>query len=53
MPGLFALAAHPALAAVQAQLNPDEAVFAFLDDIYMASLAPLVGVCARLTGAQG
>ena len=38
MPGLFALAQHPALVAVQAQLHDGEAMFAFLDDIYVISL---------------
>ena len=37
MPGLFALAQHPALHTVHTQLGPDEAVFAFLDDIYILS----------------
>ena len=37
MPALFALAQHPALEAVQASLQPQEALFAFLDDIYVVS----------------
>ena len=37
MPALFALAQHPALEAVQASLQPDEVLFAFLDDIYVVS----------------
>ena len=35
MPALYALAQHPALAAVAAQLRPGEQVFAFLDDVYI------------------
>ena len=35
MPGLFALGQHPALAEVQSSLQHGEAVFAFLDDIYI------------------
>ena len=33
MPGLFALAQHPALQATQAMLLPGEVLFAFLDDL--------------------
>ncbi len=35
MPGLFALVQHPASAEVQSSLQHDEAVFAFLGDIYI------------------
>ena len=35
MPALFSLGAHPALLALQAQLQEDERLFAFLDDIYV------------------
>ena len=35
MPGLFAVAIHPALAATQAELQGDERLYAFLDDAYM------------------
>ena len=37
MPGLFALAQHPALQATQAMLLPGEVLFVFLDDIYILS----------------
>ena len=37
MPALYALAQHPALAELQGQLLPGEAVFAFLDDIYVVA----------------
>ena len=37
MPALCALAQHPALAELQGQLLPGEAVFAFLDDIYVVA----------------
>ena len=37
MPGLFALAQHPALLAAQQSLQEGEAIFAFLDDIYVIS----------------
>ena len=37
MPALSALAQHPALAELQGQLLPSEAVFAFLDDIYVVA----------------
>ena len=35
MPALFALGQHPALQALQAQLQDDERLFAFLDDVYV------------------
>ena len=35
MPGLFALGQHLALEAAQAQLLPEEALFAHLDDFYV------------------
>ena len=35
MPALYALGQHPALLATQARLQDDEAVFAFLDDVYV------------------
>ena len=35
MPALFSLGAHPALQALQAQLQEDERLFAFLDDVYV------------------
>ena len=35
MPALFSLGAHPALQALQAQLQQDERLFAFLDDVYV------------------
>ena len=35
MPGLFSVGQHPALQAVQAQLQPTEALFAYLDDVYL------------------
>ena len=35
MPGLFSLALHPALVAIQAELGPDCFVVAYLDDIYI------------------
>ena len=35
MPALFALGQHPALQALQAQLQADERLFAFLDDVYV------------------
>ena len=35
MPALFALGQHPALQEVQGSLAPDEALFAFLDDVYV------------------
>ena len=35
MPLLFSLGQHPALCAVQRQLQRDELIFAFLDDIYV------------------
>ena len=38
MPALYAIAQHPALAAVHAQLREGEAVFAFLDDIYVVAV---------------
>jgi hypothetical protein len=34
MPALFSLGQHPALEAVAAQLQPGEALYAFLDDVY-------------------
>lgn len=34
MPALYCLSQHPALAAVQAQLEPNEFLFGFLDDFY-------------------
>ena len=37
MPALYALAQHPALVAVQDQLLDGEALFAFLDDIYIVA----------------
>ena len=37
MPALFALGQHPALEAVQGTLRVGEAIFAFLDDIYIIS----------------
>ena len=37
MPGLYSLAAHPALHAVHAGLRDGEAVFAFLDDVYIVA----------------
>ena len=37
MPGLYSLVAHGALQAVQSQLRDGEAVFAFLDDIYVVA----------------
>ena len=38
MPGLYSLAAHAALQEVQAGLRDGEAVFAFLDDVYVVAL---------------
>ena len=38
MPLLFSLAVHNALAEVQAELQPGEFLFAFLDDVYVLSL---------------
>ena len=38
MPGLFSLALHPALVAIQAELGPDCFVVAYLDDIYIYNL---------------
>ena len=38
MPGLYSLAAHSALQEVQAGLRDGEAVFAFLDDVYVVAL---------------
>ena len=35
MPGLFSLGLHPALEAVQAELRPNESLFAYLDDLYV------------------
>ena len=35
MPALYSLAQHPALAALQPQLEDGEAVFAYLDDVYI------------------
>ena len=35
MPALFALGQHPALQALKAQLQDDERLFAFLDDVYV------------------
>ena len=35
MPALFSLGQHPALQAVQAQLENGERLFAFLDDVYV------------------
>ena len=35
MPALFSLGQHPALLAVQAQLEDGERLFAFLDDVYV------------------
>ena len=37
MPALYALAQHRALVVAQAQLQPGERVFAFLDDLYVVS----------------
>ena len=37
MPGLYSLAAHPALHAVHAGLRDGETVFAFLDDVYIVA----------------
>ena len=36
MPALFSLGQQPALQAVQAQLQPGEHLYAFLDDVYVA-----------------
>jgi len=38
MPGLYSLAGHEALRSVQARLRDGEAVFAYLDDIYVVAL---------------
>ena len=38
MPGLYSLVAHAALQEVQAGLRDGEAVFAFLDDVYVVAL---------------
>ena len=35
MPGLFALGLHPALVALRARLRPGEALYAYLDDVYL------------------
>ena len=40
MPALFALAQHDALVAAQAELEPTEKVFAFLDDFYVTTTRP-------------
>ena len=37
MPALFCLALKPALAEIQAALQPDEQVYAYLDDIYVVT----------------
>ena len=42
MPALYAIAQHPALAAVHAQLREGEAVFAYLDDIYVVAVQGLL-----------
>ncbi|OLP94183.1 hypothetical protein AK812_SmicGene23838 [Symbiodinium microadriaticum] len=38
MPALYAIAQHPAFAAVHTQLREGEAVFAYLDDIYVVAV---------------
>ena len=37
LPALYAIAQHPALAAVNEELHEGEAVFAYLDDMYVVS----------------
>ena len=48
MPALFCLGQHSALVAVQRQLQPDERLMAFLDDLYV-SCNPWTGSCRYLT----
>ena len=51
MPALYAIAQHPALAAVNEQLHEGEAVFAYLDDIYVVAaperIRELQDLCQR------
>ena len=42
MPALFSLGQHPAVHAVQAQLQDGERLFAFLDDVYVVCAPPRV-----------
>ena len=46
MPPLYALGQHPALEEVRGQLRPGEAIFAYLDDVYVLCLPDrATGVC--------
>ena len=47
MPLLFSLGQHPALQAFQAQLLPNERVFAYLDDVYVITTPARVGAIYR------
>ena len=48
MPLLFCVGQHAALEAIQRGLNPDEKLFAFLDDLYLVSNLERVGVLHNL-----
>ena len=52
MPGLFALAQHPALQATQAMLLPGEVLFAFFDDIYPLAARPCACHFRHVAGAS-
>ena len=51
MPLLFSLGQHPDLEAVQAQM-PNEKVFAFMDDVHMATRPQRVGVGQTTLGVE-
>ena len=38
MPALYAIAQHPAIAAVRSQSRASETVFAYLDDVYVVAI---------------
>ena len=52
MPALYCLGQHAALAAIQQQLNPNEALYAFLDDVYLVVPSQRVGDVLRIVQHQ-
>ena len=52
MPALYCLGQHAALAAIQQQLNPNEALYAFLDDVYLVVPSQRVGDVLRIVQLQ-
>ena len=53
MPALDALAQHPSFEDVQAALLPGEAVFAFLDDIYVVTVPERVSALCAGSARRG